>query len=109
MSALAEDLLKTRSISELRSLIQQMHKEAEDKKADLRSMVGSQYQEFIQSADKISEMRHQSKALVQVLEDFWSKNQAFASHVQNFVSQDVKSKKPAQILRTQQFNIQGMR
>lgn len=91
MTTLADDLLKTRSISDLRVLIKQLHKDAEDKKSELRSMVGSQYQTFIQSADKIADMHTQSKELLTSLDQFWERNQDFVGQVQSFLEQDAKT------------------
>lgn len=86
MTTLADDLLKSRPISDLRVLIKQLGKDADDKKAELRSMVGSQYHQFIQSADKISEMHDQSKILLSSLDLFWEKNQDFVGQMQSFLN-----------------------
>lgn len=91
MTTLADDLLKTRSIADLRVLIKQLHKDAEDKKSELRSMVGSQYQTFLQSADKIADMHSQSKELLMSLDQFWERNQDFVGQVQGFLEQDAKN------------------
>jgi hypothetical protein len=99
MSTLAEDLLKTKPISELRVLIKQLSKDAEAKKSELRSTVGSQYHQFIQSADTISEMQNQSKQLLSSLELFWEKNEEFISQVKFIVNQ--KSSTESGTIRTQ--------
>ncbi|RYG61722.1 hypothetical protein EON64_18380, partial [archaeon] len=67
-SSLADDLLKSRSVSELRSLVFSLQSDANEKKAELQSMVGSQYQEFLQSADRIATMHSESVDIVQSLE-----------------------------------------
>eukprot|EP01031_Cornospumella_fuschlensis_P046366 gene46366-56777_t len=67
-SSLADDLLKSRGVSELRSLVQSLQNEADEKKQGLQSMVGSQYQQFLQSADRISTMHTESVDIVQSLE-----------------------------------------
>lgn len=90
MTTLADDLLKTRPISDLRVLIKQLNQDAEDKKTELRSMVGSQYHQFIQSADKISEMHTQSQLLLTSLDTFWERNQEFVNHMQEFLHKDAQ-------------------
>lgn len=88
MTSLADDLLKNKPIADLRVLIKQLNKDAEDKKTELRSMVGSQYHQFIQSADKITEMHDQSKILLTSLDQFWERNQDFVSQMQTFLHKD---------------------
>ena len=53
----ADDLLKTRTIPDLRKLVYSLSADADGKQSELRSMVGSKYHDFIQSADAISKMR----------------------------------------------------
>lgn len=91
MTTLADDLLKNKPIADLRVLIKQLNKDAEDKKTELRSMVGSQYHQFIQSADKISEMHDQSKVLLASLDQFWERNQDFVSQMQRFLHKDAQT------------------
>jgi hypothetical protein len=74
MTSLAEDLLKSRGIHELKLLVFDLSNEAERKKLELQRTVGSQYREFIQSADKIIEMKQQSQSVIKYLEDFWECN-----------------------------------
>jgi hypothetical protein len=74
MTSLAEDLLKSRGIHELKLLVLDLSNEAEKKKLELQRTVGSQYREFIQSADKIIEMKQQSQSVIKNLEDFWECN-----------------------------------
>lgn len=57
MISSADDLLKTRTIPELRSLVGSLAVDAESKQTELRLMVGSKYHDFIQSADAIAAMR----------------------------------------------------
>ena len=90
MTSLAEDLLKSRAIVELRTLIHDLRRDAEGKRSELQSMVGSQYHEFIQSADKISGMNEQSKQLVEKLADFWQQNQQVINHVNQLLGQKNK-------------------
>jgi len=57
MSSLADDLLKSRTIPELKNLVITLKNEYNNKKSELQAMVGSKYHDFIQSADKISAMK----------------------------------------------------
>jgi hypothetical protein len=66
-STLADDLLKSRSIQELRDLVYTLQIDADGKKSELQSMVGSQYHEFIQSADRIAKMQSQSHKVMDML------------------------------------------
>ena len=90
MTSLADDLLKSRSISDLRSLIHDLRRDGEGKRTELQSMVGSQYHEFIQSADKISGMNEQSRQLVEKLGEFWTQNQQVINHVNTLLGQKNK-------------------
>lgn len=60
MTSLADDLLKSRSVSVLRSLVTSLENDADSKKTELQHMVGSKYHDFIQSADKITSMKDKS-------------------------------------------------
>src|SRR5437868_4833843 len=71
MTSLAEDLLKTRTIPELRDRVNQLDKESNAKKTELQLMVGSKYHDFIQSADMINEMRGQVTTVEQQIELLW--------------------------------------
>lgn len=82
MTTLADDLLKTRSICELRVLSEQLKKDAESKQNDLQLMVGSQYHDFIQSADKISEMKTFTGQITEQLNHFWDHNIQVMQNVQ---------------------------
>lgn len=110
MTSLADDLLKSRSISDLRSLIHDLRRDAEGKRTDLQSMVGSQYHEFIQSADKISGMNDQSKQLVEKLSEFWLQNQQVIHHVNALLGQQSKSQQmvekanPEKLLEGKQYD-----
>lgn len=88
MTSLAEDLLKSRPISDLRVLIDSLHEDGEKKKAELQSMVGSQYHEFIQSADKIHDMHQESQSLLKKLDGFWVKNQELVHHISQLLGRN---------------------
>lgn len=79
MLSQADDLLKAHSIPELRLLQDRLHKEANGKKQELQSMVGSKYNDFIQSADAISIMRTKSELMGEKLASFFACSQALVS------------------------------
>jgi hypothetical protein len=81
LMSLAEELLKSRSINELKSLVQQLKDDGEAKQTELQGMVGSQYLEFIQSADKILDMTSRSSSIVNNLTDFWNCNANLTNQV----------------------------
>lgn len=66
-SSLADDLLKSRSIHELRELVHTLQVDADGKKSELQSMVGGQYHEFVESADRIATMQQQSLEILDML------------------------------------------
>jgi hypothetical protein len=88
MSLLAEDLLKNRSISDLKNVVTQLQIDSEQKKAELQGMVGSQYHEFIQSADKIAEMRKHSEAILSNLKSFTESKAQLIENVSVLLNQD---------------------
>lgn len=85
MTSLADDLLRNRPISDLRVLIKQLHDDGEEKKRELRRMVGSQYHEFIQSADNLAGMHTQSQQMLAVLDKFWKQCDSFVKEVHGFL------------------------
>ena len=57
MEESAEELLKSRGITDLRDMIGDLNEKAFQTKEELQLMVGSKYHDFIQSADAISFMK----------------------------------------------------
>jgi len=57
----ADELLKSRSIPELRQLVKTLETDAVSKVSELQHMVGSKYHDFIQSADAIATMQQKSE------------------------------------------------
>ena len=82
---MADELLKSNSIVELRDLVYSLEKDAEGKKTELQHMVGSKYHDFIQSADKISKMKSSSKKVEGMITDFWSQNADLIAKVQKLL------------------------
>ena len=78
--ASAEELLKTRSIPDLRELVQTLEIDAVSKVSELQSMVGSKYHDFIQSADAISAMQQKSEYLEGNLKKFLVLAQEVSGH-----------------------------
>ncbi len=87
MTSLADDLLKTRTIPELRDLISTLEKDANGKKTELQQMVGSKYHDFIQSADKITEMKVKSDLIEKQIVQFWKRNQDVIIKAQDLLNQ----------------------
>jgi CHASE3 domain sensor protein len=102
MTSLADDLLKSRTIPELRDLISTLEKDANGKKTELQQMVGSKYHDFIQSADKIAEMKTKSDLIERQIVNFWECNQDLILKAQDLLNQTLpeqhrKSKSSDQI------------
>ena len=100
MTTLADDLLRSRTIPELRDLVNSLEKDSKSKKTELQHMVGSKYHDFIQSADKIALMKEKSTALEKQIVIFWESNEQLlkkASTILNFSQPELqKSNKSIQ-------------
>ena len=82
----ADDLLKTRTIPELRELASSLHRDGNSKRQELQHMVGSKYHDFIQSADAIATMREKSVLMENKLAGFWSCSQDLVAKTQDLLS-----------------------
>ena len=71
MNLSAEDLLRTKSIFELRQLVEKLNQTAQSKQSELQQMVGSKYHDFIQSADSIAAMKEKLTSVESHLVKFW--------------------------------------
>lgn len=71
MLATAEELLRQKTVPELRQLILTIDKDASLKTSELQQMVGSKYQDFIRSADTIAEMNNVSVKISNQMDNFW--------------------------------------
>jgi hypothetical protein len=99
MTTLADDLLRSRTIPELRELVNSLERDSGAKRTELQHMVGSKYHDFIQSADKISSMKDKSVALEQQITSFYAANEkllAQASTILDFSQPDLQRQKPQQ-------------
>eukprot|EP00899_Mesostigma_viride_P014150 jgi/Mesvir1/22736/Mv14139-RA.1 len=61
----AELLFETRSIAEIREIEARTTREVDEKKEELRQLVGASYRDLIESADTIIEMKRSSEAVVE--------------------------------------------
>ena len=95
LTSSADELLKTRTIPELRDLVNSLENDGNSKITELQVMVGSKYHDFIQSADAISAMQEKSEFLQVNLCGFLS------------LSQDVVSKTTDLLSRTLEDNALG--
>jgi len=85
MTSLADDLLRSRTIPELRELVYSLEKDSGSKKTELQHMVGSKYHDFIQSADKIASMKEKSILIEQQIQQFWNSNQQLLAKAQTIL------------------------
>ena len=91
----AQELLKTRSIPELRDLVQTLEKDAVSKVTELQAMVGSKYHDFIQSADAIAKMQGKSEYLEGNINGFVTLAEDVATHTKELLSRtSIDSSKP---------------
>lgn len=86
MTSLADDLLRSRTIPELRELVNSLEKDSGSKKTELQHMVGSKYHDFIQSADKIASMKEKSLLIDQQIQQFWNSNQQLLAKAQTILT-----------------------
>ena len=88
MTSLAENLLRTRAIADLSVAVDNLNHEAINKKSELQKMVGSQYNQFILSADKIIEMKNASTQLLIKLEDSYRLNKELSGNLRRLFHSD---------------------
>lgn len=86
MTSLADDLLRSRTIPELRDLVNSLERDSLAKRTELQHMVGSKYHDFIQSADKISLMKDKSAALEKQINSFWAANEKLVEQSKKIVN-----------------------
>jgi Vps51/Vps67 len=104
--ASAEELLKTRTIPELRDLVYSLENDGNSKITELQVMVGSKYHDFIQSADAIAAMQQKSEFLesnlcrfLQLSEEIVLKTKDLLSRTVNSQSSDSHSVAPLKIYK----------
>lgn len=67
MQASSEELLRSRGVAELRALVASLESDCARKQTDLRTMVGSKYLDFIESADAIADMFQHANQLTTII------------------------------------------
>jgi len=97
----ADDLLKTRTIPELRNLVGSLAVDGESKQTELRLMVGSKYHDFIQSADTIASMYSKSHEIWSRLTKFSTFSIKLIEHAKELLKHTEPSQ--SQISRTNIF------
>ena len=102
----ADELLKTRTIPELRDLVYSLENDGNSKITELQVMVGSKYHDFIQSADAIAAMQQKSEFLesnlcrfLQLSEEIVLKTKDLLSRTVDSRSSDSRSIAPLQIYK----------
>ena len=85
----ADELLKTRTIPELRDLVFSLENDGNSKITELQVMVGSKYHDFIQSADAIAAMQQKSEFLESNLCRFLQLSQDVVSKTRDLLSRTV--------------------
>ena len=93
--ASAQELLKTKSIPELRDLVQTLEKDAVSKVTELQAMVGSKYHDFIQSADAIAQMQGKSEYLEGNINGFVTLAEDVAMHTKELLSRTAIDTNPS--------------
>ena len=87
----ADELLKTRTIPELRDLVYSLENDGNSKITELQVMVGSKYHDFIQSADAIAAMQQKSEFLESNLCRFLQLSEEIVLKTKDLLSRTVDS------------------
>ena len=82
----AEELLRTRTVPELREICQRLEVEAAQKQRELQTMVGSKYRDFIQSTDAIDFMNQRAVTATRSLDSFWTRGQELIENIHRLYS-----------------------
>ena len=111
--ASADELLRTRSIPELRDLVYSLENDGNSKITELQVMVGSKYHDFIQSADAIAAMQLKSEFLesnlcrfLKLSEDVVTKTRDLLSRTVNNTGSDIRLSTPLKLFRGSCLQIQ---
>jgi hypothetical protein len=95
----ADELLKTRTIPELRELVSSLENDGNSKITELQVMVGSKYHDFIQSADAIAAMGQKSEFLEANLNGFLKLSQDVVAKTRELLSRTSSDKEKQEQLR----------
>lgn len=90
MTSLGEELLATKTIPELRQLVSSLAEDGTSKRRELQQMVGSKYQDFLQSADMVSGMRGRADLVESELHSFWTAKTELELLTREFLEQAMK-------------------
>eukprot|EP00854_Cymbomonas_tetramitiformis_P001270 gene1270-1854_t len=82
----AETLFETRTVADLRDVEKRTRQEIDDKKEELRQLVGNSYRDLIESSDKIVEMRDCCESVVSHVGSMQSGFSVLNSRVANFAA-----------------------
>jgi hypothetical protein len=88
----ADELLKTRTIPELRELVSSLENDGNSKITELQVMVGSKYHDFIQSADAIAAMGQKSEFLEANLNGFLKLSQDVVAKTRELLERTLNDK-----------------
>lgn len=87
----SDELLRSKSIQELRLLARQLEVSVENQQNELRELVGSKYYDFIQSADAISDMYVKAKETELGLSKFLPQTQDVIIKTQSLLQHSTQS------------------
>ena len=90
--ASADELLRTRTIPQLRDLVYSLENDGNSKITELQVMVGSKYHDFIQSADAIAIMQQKSEFLEVNLCGFLKLSEDVVSKTTDLLSRTLEEK-----------------
>ena len=100
----ADELLKTRTIPELRELVSSLENDGNSKITELQVMVGSKYHDFIQSADAIAAMQQKSEFLEVNLCGFLELSQDVVSKTTDLLSRTLEEKTDSKLIGRQKLH-----
>ena len=89
----AEEFLRSKDVLDLRRLVLELDGQASSKKAELQTMVGSKYHDFIQSADSIKNMQVKAEEMNAKLGTFLQSSQTLVSRTEELLLQTKQSDK----------------
>eukprot|EP00240_Pyramimonas_obovata_P004919 CAMPEP_0118935450 /NCGR_PEP_ID=MMETSP1169-20130426/15650_1 /TAXON_ID=36882 /ORGANISM="Pyramimonas obovata, Strain CCMP722" /LENGTH=399 /DNA_ID=CAMNT_0006878493 /DNA_START=206 /DNA_END=1401 /DNA_ORIENTATION=+ len=87
----AETLFETRLVAEIRQIEARTRSEIDEKKEELRQLVGNSYRDLIESADKIVDMKNTCCAVVGHVGEMQAGFAELNSRAQNFVTQHTQN------------------
>ena len=101
---MAEELLKSHTIPELREIVSNLERDALSKKTELQHMVGSKYHDFIQSADLIADMQQKVSEMESKFGDFWKSSETLVAKTYDLLSRTDKAPQNGRTVNMQSLN-----